>query len=82
VCTGYSENLDSSKARESGINAFLMKPVERRVLARTVRRVLDEGRASFEPPQAVLIHPKTASRQKKACAPAPRCAAAGSDACD
>jgi PAS domain S-box-containing protein len=48
VCTGFSEILDSGKARESGINAFLMKPVERGVLAHTVRRVLDEGRASFD----------------------------------
>ncbi len=41
ICTGYSEVLDAGKADEMGVNALLMKPLERATLARTVRKVLD-----------------------------------------
>lgn len=41
--TGYSEAVSPEKAKAVGINEFLMKPVAKRKLAETVRRVLDDG---------------------------------------
>jgi len=42
LCTGFSHIIAKEKAREIGIKAFAMKPLVRRQLAETVRRVLDE----------------------------------------
>ena len=42
LCTGYSELISEEKAREIGIKTFLIKPVEKGKLARTIRKVLDE----------------------------------------
>lgn len=39
--TGYSETVSPEKARAAGISDFLMKPVAQRMMAETVRRVLD-----------------------------------------
>ena len=41
LCTGYSEMVSAEKAKEAGISAFVMKPVVKKELAETVRRVLD-----------------------------------------
>jgi CheY-like chemotaxis protein len=41
ICTGYSETMDVQKAREQGIDAFLMKPVDVMDAARTIRQILD-----------------------------------------
>lgn len=41
ICTGYSSIMDDQKADQIGISAFIMKPVDRGVLARTIRNVLD-----------------------------------------
>jgi FixJ family two-component response regulator len=41
LCTGHSELLSAEKVREAGIRAFVMKPLLRKELAETVRRVLD-----------------------------------------
>jgi len=41
LCTGYSSKIDAQKAKEIGIKAYLMKPVDQKDLARTVRQVLD-----------------------------------------
>ncbi len=41
LCTGFSELIDEAKAREIGIRALIMKPIEFSVLAETVRAVLD-----------------------------------------
>jgi len=41
LCTGYSETVSAEKAQKAGITAFVMKPLARRELAETVRRVLD-----------------------------------------
>jgi PAS domain S-box-containing protein len=38
--TGYSRSVSAETARAAGIDEFLMKPVERKTLAETVRRVL------------------------------------------
>ena len=42
LCTGYSEGVTAQTARELGIAAFLMKPVTRKELAKTVRRALED----------------------------------------
>jgi PAS domain S-box-containing protein len=42
LCTGYNEMIDEVKAEELGIQAFLMKPIERQVLAGMVRKLLDQ----------------------------------------
>jgi PAS domain S-box-containing protein len=41
LITGYSETVSPERARAAGISEFLMKPVVKQELARTVRRVLD-----------------------------------------
>jgi PAS domain S-box-containing protein len=46
--TGYGEAVSPEKVHAAGISGFLMKPVQRRELAETVRRVMDKedrGRA-------------------------------------
>jgi PAS domain S-box-containing protein len=40
LCTGFTEKMDEQKAREIGVNGFLMKPVVKSELARMVREVL------------------------------------------
>jgi len=42
LTTGFSDRLNQKQAEQLGIKAFLMKPVEREVLLKTVRKVLDE----------------------------------------
>ncbi|OKY76436.1 MAG: hypothetical protein BM485_04155 [Desulfobulbaceae bacterium DB1] len=41
LCTGYSSRITEEKAVQLGIKRFAMKPVERKVLAKMVREVLD-----------------------------------------
>ena len=41
ICSGYSPKIDAEKANFIGISAFLMKPVDKRELAKTIRKVLD-----------------------------------------
>ncbi len=41
LCTGQSDTLSPGKAREIGIQGFLMKPVVNRELAQLARRLLD-----------------------------------------
>jgi predicted PurR-regulated permease PerM len=47
LCTGHSETASPEKAQEAGIRAFLMKPLMRKELAETVRRVLDHRKAEI-----------------------------------
>ena len=42
LCTGYSEKIDKQKAKEMGIRQYIEKPINRSVLAKLVRNVLDE----------------------------------------
>ncbi len=42
ICTGFSEQIDPVKAGKMGIKGFLMKPVVKDELARTVRSVLEQ----------------------------------------
>jgi two-component system, cell cycle sensor histidine kinase and response regulator CckA len=41
LCTGYSEQMTEEKAKELGAQEFIMKPMEIKDLANTIRRVLD-----------------------------------------
>ena len=41
MCTGFSHLVDADKAKAAGIKAFAMKPLTKREIARTVRKVLD-----------------------------------------
>ncbi|MCF8129989.1 MAG: response regulator [Deltaproteobacteria bacterium] len=41
ICSGFSDLIDEEKAKELGVQGFLLKPLGRDVLARTVRTVLD-----------------------------------------
>lgn len=42
LCTGFSHAITEEKARASGLDAFLMKPVVGRDLGLTIRRVLEQ----------------------------------------
>ncbi len=44
VCSGFSDLIDDEKAKELRVQGFLMKPLGRDVLARTVRTVLDASK--------------------------------------
>jgi two-component system, cell cycle sensor histidine kinase and response regulator CckA len=44
LCTGFSEYMTREKAEAFGIKGFLMKPVVKSELARTVRNALDDSR--------------------------------------
>jgi len=40
LCTGYNDNINMKKAKEIGIKAFLMKPIGKNELAKTIRDVI------------------------------------------
>jgi len=44
ICSGFSDLIDEEKAKELGVQGFLMKPLDRDVLARTIRKVLDASK--------------------------------------
>jgi YesN/AraC family two-component response regulator len=41
LCTGFREMIDENKAQALGICEFVMKPVVRDEITRTIRKVLD-----------------------------------------
>jgi YesN/AraC family two-component response regulator len=41
MCTGFSHVVDADKAMAAGIKAFAMKPLTKREIAKTIRKVLD-----------------------------------------
>ena len=41
MCTGFSYVVDADKARAAGIKAFAMKPLTKKEIAKTIRKVLD-----------------------------------------
>ncbi|MDY6952812.1 MAG: response regulator, partial [Thermodesulfobacteriota bacterium] len=41
LCTGHSERINEERAMAMGIRAFVMKPIVKREIAMTVRKVLD-----------------------------------------
>lgn len=42
LCSGYSENIDSEKAKAVGIKEFFMKPVNREEISQIIREILDK----------------------------------------
>ena len=42
LCTGYSDQIDEERAKQMGVQAFVMKPIVMQDLMATVRKVLDE----------------------------------------
>ncbi len=42
LCTGFSYLVDAESAEAAGIKAFAMKPLTKREIAKTIRKVLDE----------------------------------------
>ncbi len=42
MCTGFSHVVDADEAKAAGIRAFAMKPMTKREIAKTIRKVLDE----------------------------------------
>lgn len=42
LCTGFSHTIDAEKATAAGIDAFYVKPLVARNLARTIQQVLDQ----------------------------------------
>ncbi len=47
LCSGYSRQIDETKAAELGIRAFMMKPVDMDDLARMIQTLLDEPGAAL-----------------------------------
>jgi signal transduction histidine kinase/CheY-like chemotaxis protein len=41
LCTGYSESVNEKNFKSHGINAFVMKPIDTKEIARVIRTVLD-----------------------------------------
>ena len=41
LCTGFSTRITEEKAKNMGIRAFIMKPLIRRDIAETIRKVID-----------------------------------------
>jgi CheY-like chemotaxis protein len=41
LCTGFSAKIDAQKASAQGIRALVLKPIVKREIAITVRKVLD-----------------------------------------
>ncbi len=46
LCTGYSKRISDESASEIGIKEFAYKPIVKADLAKTVRKVLDEAKAT------------------------------------
>ncbi len=42
LCTGFSAKIDDQKASAMGIRAFVLKPIVKREIAATIRKVLDQ----------------------------------------
>ena len=43
ICTGHSSLIDEEKAKEMGIDGYVMKPIVKREVAIAIRKVLDKG---------------------------------------
>jgi FixJ family two-component response regulator len=46
LITGYSESVSPEEAKAAGVREFVMKPVVKREVAETIRRVLDGKKSS------------------------------------
>ncbi|MBT3296815.1 MAG: PAS domain S-box protein [Verrucomicrobia bacterium] len=52
LCSGYSPDMTMTKMRKIGIAEYIMKPVDRSILAQAVRRALDGGVVAGRAPSA------------------------------
>jgi len=43
LCTGYNEHISEEKAKDIGIRAYMLKPLEMKELSKTIRKVLGKG---------------------------------------
>ena len=48
LCTGYSDLVTSQSARDAGIREFIIKPLDRLTIAKTLRAILDPPKASAQ----------------------------------
>jgi len=48
LCTGPSDSINEDKAKEMGIQAFVMKPIAKGEIAETIRKVLDGNGDSIQ----------------------------------
>jgi len=48
ICTGFSELIDRDLAKKIGIMGYIMKPVLKDEMARTVRKVLDQRKGNYK----------------------------------
>ncbi|WP_456473400.1 hybrid sensor histidine kinase/response regulator [Desulfolithobacter sp.] len=46
LCSGFSEAVTPDEARQAGISTFLMKPLDMRLLAQTIRKTLNTSASS------------------------------------
>jgi CheY-like chemotaxis protein len=44
ICTGFSTIIDKNRAKAVGIREYVMKPIIKDEIARTIRKVFDEGK--------------------------------------
>ena len=47
ICTGHSALVDEEKAKELGLAAYLMKPINMKETAQTIRKILDKKEYTF-----------------------------------
>lgn len=52
VCTGFSELINRESARQSGIQAFLMKPFLKSEVAPIIRELLDRKQRRLADPSS------------------------------
>ena len=43
ICTGHSSQINEEKAKQLGIDAYVIKPIVMRDIAKTIRKVLDKA---------------------------------------
>ena len=49
LCSGYSEHISEDRAKEIGIREFILKPLDIRTMAETIRKVLDNPNTEAGP---------------------------------
>ncbi|MBW2643272.1 MAG: hypothetical protein JRC89_07835, partial [Deltaproteobacteria bacterium] len=48
ICTGHSALIDEERAKQLGIAAYVMKPIIKTEIAKTIRKVLDKAKGSAQ----------------------------------
>ncbi len=55
LCSGYSPDMTLRKMRQVGISEYVMKPIDRTILAHAVRRAMDGGKVSGPAESAAMV---------------------------